>query len=915
MTEKPTSAEIRQAFLDYFAARGHTIVPSASLVPIGDPTLLFTNAGMNQFKDVFLGTGTRPYTRATDTQKCMRVSGKHNDLEEVGHDGTHHTFFEMLGNWSFGDYYKKEAIGWAWDLLTRVLGLDKNRLWATIFEDDQGNLPRDDEAAGYWHTETDINPEHILPFGRKDNFWMMADTGPCGPNSEIFYDRGPAACDKQGVPGHVCEVNGDCDRFTEIWNLVFIQYNSLGDGQLEPLPARHVDTGMGFERVVALLQGVPTNYDTDLFWPIIEKTQALAGQTDAEREISIVAYRVIADHVRAGTFLVGDGVLPSNEGQGYVLRMVLRRAIRYGRRLGFTRPFMAELADLVIQMMGHAFPELPARTDFIKATITGEEERFLRTLDQGLTRLDAVIADVQARGETVIPGNAAFFLHDTLGLPFEVTRDIAAEHGLTVDEDGYHVAREEQRARGRAAGDFQMETDQHNLLYPILRDWIAEQECGRALGYDPYSSLEVTTCVAGIVREDGLDTEAAPGETLELVLDKTCFYVESGGQVADTGRITGPDWEVVVEDTRRPIEGMVVHIGRVISGHPRVGDPVVAQVDAERRWDTMRNHTATHLLHRALRDVLGSHVAQAGSLVGPERLRFDYNYEKPMTAEQRAEIERRVVEAVLANYEVGARQETYRDALAQGVTALFGEKYGDEVRVLRVGPANGGADAPFSQELCGGTHVTRTGDIGPFLITEESGIGAGLRRVEAVTGRGALRVVQAMRARQEQAAALLGGAVDELSQRVERVHNDLRAAHKEIETLTRKLARADFQSLLDNVVEIDGLPVLAARVEVADADTLREMADWFRDKMQGGLIVLGAVIDEKPLLIAATTKALVQERGVHAGNLVRDLARVVGGGGGGRPDMAQAGGRDPAKLTEALDKVPALVREMLAQRI
>ncbi|HOT90823.1 MAG TPA: alanine--tRNA ligase [Anaerolineae bacterium] len=909
MTRKLTSAEIRQTFLDYFAERGHTVVPSASLVPAGDPTLLFTNAGMNQFKDVFLGTGTRPYTRAVDTQKCMRVSGKHNDLEDVGHDGTHHTFFEMLGNWSFGDYYKKEAISWAWDLLTRVYGLDKNRLWVTIFEDDQGNLPRDDEAAEYWRTETDINPEHILPFGRKDNFWMMAETGPCGPNSEIHYDRGPEACDKQGVPGHVCRVNGDCTRFTEIWNLVFIQYNSLGGGQLEPLPAKHVDTGMGFERMVALLQGVPTNYHTDLFWPIIEKTQSLAGHTDAEREANIVAYRVIADHVRAGTFLIGDGVLPSNEGQGYVLRMVLRRAIRYGRKLGFTRPFMAELADLVIKMMGHVFPELPARTDFIKATITAEEQRFLRTLDQGLTRLDAVIADVKARGATVIPGNAAFFLHDTLGLPFEVTRDIAAEHGLTVDEEGYRVAREEQRARGRAAGDFQMETDEHGLLYPILYDWIEDQECGRSLGFDPYSTMEVKTCVAGMVRNDGLDTEAAPGEAVELVLENTGFYVESGGQVADTGRIVGPDWEVRVEDVRRPLEGMVVHIGRVVRGHPRVGDPVLAQVDIERRRDIMRNHTATHLLHRALRDVLGSHVAQAGSLVSPERLRFDYNHEKPLTDEQREEIERRVVEAILANYEVNARQEAYRDALAQGVTALFGEKYGEVVRVLRVGDAA----APFSQELCGGTHVSRTGDIGPFLITSESGIGAGLRRIEAVTGRGALKAMQAMRARQEQAVALLGGAADELAQRIERLHNELREARKEIENLTRKLARADFQALLNNVVQIEGIPVLAARVDVPDADTLREMADWFRDKMQGGVIVLGAVIDDKPLLIAATTKALAQERGIHAGNLVRDLARVVGGGGGGRPDMAQAGGRDPSKLSEALDKVPSLLRAMLTK--
>ena len=903
MTKKLTSAEIRQAFLDYFAERGHTIVPSASLVPLDDPTLLFINAGMVQFKDVFLGTGTRPYTRAADTQKCMRVAGKHNDLEDVGFDVTHHTLFEMLGNWSFGDYYKKEAIAWAWDLLTRIYGLEKERLWATIFEDDQGDLPRDDEAAKYWRTVTDINPDQILPFGRKDNFWMMADTGPCGPNSEISYDRGPEACDKQGVPGHVCQVNGDCPRYTEIWNLVFIQYNSLGSGQLEPLPATHIDTGMGFERVVALLQGVGSNYRTDLFWPIIEKTQALTGHTDAEREANIVAYRVIADHVRAGTFLVGDGVMPSNEGQGYVLRMVLRRALRFGRTLGFTAPFMAGLADIVVQVMGHVFPELPARIDFIKATITSEEERFLRTLDQGLTRLDTVIADVTAHGETIIPGDVAFFLHDTLGVPFEVTRDIVREHGLEVDEKGYHVAREEQRARGRAIGDFQMETDAHALLYPKLLGHIEQ-----SLSYDPYSSLKTDTRLAGIVRGDGLDSEAAPGEAVELVLENTCFYVESGGQAADTGRILGPDWEVTVEDVRRPIEGLIVHIGHVVKGHPRVGDPVVAQVDADRRWDIMRNHTATHLLHNGLRKVLGSHVAQAGSMVAPDRLRFDYNYEKPMTAAQRAEIERIVVDAIVANYPVGARQETYRDALNQGVIALFGEKYGDIVRVLRVGDA----DAPFSQELCGGTHVTRTGDIGPFLITAESGIGSGMRRIEAVTGRGALAAMQTLRARQEEVATALSAPVEELPQRVERLQDELRAAQKEIDQLARKLARVDFQSLLDNVTEVAGIPLLAARVDAPDADTLREMADWFRDKMQGGVIVLGTVIDEKPLLIAATTKELATSRGVHAGNLVRDLARMVGGGGGGRPDMAQAGGRDASKLADALATVPQLLKEMVS---
>jgi alanyl-tRNA synthetase len=907
MHKKWTSAEIRQTFLDYFMEQGHTIVPSASLVPQDDPTLLFTNAGMNQFKDVFLGTGSRPYTRATDTQKCMRVAGKHNDLEDVGHDGTHHTFFEMLGNWSFGDYYKKEAITWAWHLLTEVFGLEKGRLWASVFEDDEGDLGRDEETAGYWQRATDLAPDHIRYFGRKDNFWEMGDTGPCGPCSEIHYDRGPQACDMQDVPGHICQVNGDCARFTEIWNLVFIQYNRHADGTLEPLPAKHVDTGMGFERLVALLQGVESNYRTDLFWPIIERTQELAGQNNSERAEDIVAYRVIADHARACTFLIGDGVLPANDGRGYVLRMVLRRAVRYGRRLGFTEPFMAELADLVIDMMGDAFPELPTRTDFIKATITNEEKRFLRTLDQGLARLDEVIADLQDRGEDEIPGNVAFFLHDTLGLPLEVTRDIAEEHGMTVDVEGYHVALEEQRARGRAAGRFDMETDEHALLYPVLHDWIEEQECGVALGYDPYSALQVKTCVAGMIRGDSLDTAAAPGDMVELVLEHTCFYVESGGQVADTGRILGPDWEVEVEDTRRPIEGMVVHIGHVIQGEPRVGDPVTAQVDAERRRDIMRNHTATHLLHHALREVLGSHVAQKGSVVAPDRLRFDFNYEQPMTAEQRAEIERRVIQAVLANYEVMARQEAYRDALEEGVIALFGEKYGETVRVLRVGDPQ----APFSQELCGGTHVQRTGDIGPFLITSETGIGAGIRRVEAVTGRGALATIQTLRARQEEAAALLSTPVEDVVQRIVRLQDDLRDAQREIDQLTRKLARADFQSLLDDVQEVAGVPLLAAQVDAPDADTLREMADWFRDKMQGGVIVLGTVVEDKPLLIAATTKALAKERGVHAGDLVRQVAQRVDGGGGGRPDMAQAGGRDASKLPQALAAVPDLLREML----
>jgi alanyl-tRNA synthetase len=907
MTASWTSDKIRQAFLDYFKERDHTVVPSASLVPQDDPTLLFTNAGMNQFKDVFLGTGTRPYTRAVDTQKCMRVAGKHNDLEDVGRDTTHHTFFEMLGNWSFGDYYKREAIAWAWDLLTRIYELDGSRLWSTVFKDDEDDLGLDEDAAGYWRSETAIDPTHVLPFGRKDNFWTMGDTGPCGPCSEIHYDRGPKACDKQDEPGHVCAVNGDCARFTEIWNLVFIQYNRLESGSLEPLPDKHVDTGLGFERLVSLLTGKTSNYRTDLFWPIIERVQTMAGHTDAEREANLVAYRVIADHIRAVTFLIGDGVMPGNEGRGYVLRMVLRRAVRFGRTLGFTEPFMVELADMVIEKMGHVFPELPARIDFVKATILGEEQRFLRTLDQGLERLEAMIDEVERRGGTELPGEHAFFLHDTLGLPFEVTRDIVEERGMTVDEAGYRTAREGQRARARAAGAFEMEANQHAQVYPVLHDWIVNQMPSGNFVYDPYGPLQVETLLAGMLRGDEIATEAKIGDPVELVLGATCFYVESGGQVSDTGRIIGPDWEVTVTDVRRPIEGMVVHVGHVVSGTPRTGDVVTASVDRERRRDIMRNHTATHLLHRALREVLGSHVQQAGSVVAPNRLRFDFNYETSMTAEQRTRIERLVIEGIVENYEVVPRQENYRDALARGVIALFEEKYGEVVRVLRIGDP----DHPFSQELCGGTHVSRTGDIGPFVIVSEGGIGAGIRRIEATTGRGALQAMQALRERQEEAAGLLGVSPEELPQRVARLQDDLREAHREIAQLTRKLARADLQSLLDEVVDVEGVPLLAAQVTAPDADTLREMADWFRDKMQGGVIVLATVIDDKPLLIAATTRELVSERGVHAGNLVRELAQMVGGGGGGRPEMAQAGGRDAARLPEALAKVPELLKTML----
>jgi alanyl-tRNA synthetase len=735
----------------------------------------------------------------------------------------------------------------------------------------------------------------------------MGDTGPCGPCSEIHYDRGPDACDMQDVPGHTCEVNGDCARFTEIWNLVFIQYDRHADGSLDSLPERHVDTGLGFERLVSLLEGKSSNYRTDLFWPLIQRVQQMTNQTDEEREDHIVAYRVIADHIRAVTFLIGDGVMPANDGRGYVLRMILRRAVRFGRTLGFHEPFLRDLADLVVEIMGDAFPELPNRLPFIKSTIQAEETRFLRTLDQGLLELEEVIERVKARDETVIPGERAFYLHDTLGLPIEVTRDIAEEAGLTVDEAGYRAAREEQRARGRASATFELQDDEHAQLYPRLQAWIDTQAPDRTLTYDPYHAMQVEAEVVGMLHDEDIVTSASEGDDVEIVLDTTCFYVASGGQVSDTGWITGSDWAVEVTDVKQPIEQLVVHIGRVTKGTIEVGDGATAHVDETRRWDIMRNHTATHLLHRALRETLGDHVRQAGSVVAPDRLRFDFNNNTPMTADQRATIERIVTEAVLANYPVVSRQESYRDALDQGVIALFEEKYGDVVRVLRVGDA----EAPFSQELCGGTHVTRTGDIGPFMILSETGIGAGIRRVEAVTGRGALEAVHAQRARQEKTAALLGSPVEEVPNRVERLQEELREAQREVDRLTTKLARADFQTVLDDVQEVEGIPVLAAQVDAPDAGTLREMADWFRDKMQGGVIVLGTIANGNPLLIAATTQALVDQRGIHAGNLIRQVAQMVDGGGGGRPDMAQAGGRSPEKLPAALERVPSLIEAMI----
>jgi alanyl-tRNA synthetase len=880
--KRMSGAEVRQSFLDFFSTKDHLIVPSAPLVPVGDPTLLLTNAGMNQFKNIFLGLEEPKHSRVADAQKCMRVSGHLNDLEEVGPSPYHHTFFEMMGNWSFGDYYKKEAICWAWELVTGVWGMDKERLWATVFEDDQGDLPTDEEARGYWQSETDVRRDQILTFGRADNFWAMGPVGPCGPCSEIHYDRGPEYCNRQDEPGHVCAVNGNCARFLEIWNLVFIQYNRDASGGLAELPAKHIDTGLGLDRVTALSQGVRTNYETDLFQPIFRRVQEMLGHSDEAAMLNVVPYRVIADHGRAVTFLIGDGVIPGNEGRNYVLRMILRRAARFGRRIGFTGPFLVQVAEVVIDMFGHHYDELKRRKEFILNVVRQEEERFQRTLDVGLSLLDEIMDELDADDKTVIPGSEAFRLYDTFGFPLDLTRDVAAEHGFTVDEAGFQTALDEQRARARAAQQFALSDVEELEVYAQLADDLKSQghlgPDGVEQAYD--QALEMESIILAILRDGEPVDSAREGDRVEVVLAATPFYVESGGQVSDTGilvRYTDeteePLWEIEVEDMRQPVPGLIVHVGEVTHGRPRVKDPAWALVDAARRVDIARNHTATHVLHSELRYILGEHVQQAGSLVAPDRLRFDFTHGAMLTQEELDAVEQSVNDAILANYPLLAEEENYQEAVASGAMALFGEKYGEQVRVIKIGVP----DEPFSQELCGGTHVRSTGEIGLFRIVSEGSVGAGVRRIEAVTGR------------------LMG---------------ELHDRQKEIAQLRRQLARLEFETLLKRVQQVNGIQILAERVQASDVETLREMTDWLRNQLGSAVIVLGAVIEDKPNFVAAITPDLV-ERGLKAGNLIKQVARVVGGGGGGRPTLAQAGGRDPDRLDEALELVPQAVVELL----
>jgi alanyl-tRNA synthetase len=901
-----TSAQIRQAFLDYFEKQGHTVVASSSLVPGNDPTLLFTNAGMVQFKDVFLGLEKRDYKRATTSQKCMRVSGKHNDLENVGPSPRHHTFFEMLGNFSFGDYFKKDAVRFAYECLTRTYGMEPERLYYTVHTED-------DEAYGYWVDDVGVEPERVYRMGDKTNFWMMGDTGPCGPTSELHYDWGAEYC-TCGEPDCSVLLDNGCDRWLEVWNLVFMQFNQAADGARTLLPKPGVDTGLGFERLVSVIQNKRTNYETDLFTPIMDHVQELLGHSNAEREEHLVSYRVIADHGRAVTFMVGDGVMPGNEGRRYVLRLILRRGARHGRMAGFTEPFLADIAKVVIREMGEHYTELKTRQEFILNVITQEEERFYQTYEYGLRLLTDLMDGLRDQGKTTISGADAFKLHATYGFPFELTQDIAQEDGFLVDEAGFHQAMAEHE-KVSASDQFKATGDESLTFYADLLERLkSDGQVGvNGVENNPYRETQMESSLVAVVRDGQAVREAREGEQVELVLAATPFYVEAGGQVSDLGSIlhyddsdSPPTWEFRVTDTRMPVPGLIVHMGQMTAGTASQGDSIWTAVDEDRRWDIMRNHTATHLLHRELRHILGEHVQQAGSLVAPDRLRFDFTHPAMATQEELGAIESLVNDAILANYPVQPEFHTYKEAVAAGAMALFGEKYGDQVRVVKIGDA----EAPFSQELCGGTHVNYTGDIGFFHIVSEGSVAAGVRRIEAVTGRGAYRLAQERMAVLDETATFLGCAPAEVDQKVLNLVEELQGLEKKVEKLQRELARQDFEGLLGQVQDVNGVSVLSAQVQASDVATLREMSDWFRDRLGSGVIVLGAVLSDKPNFIAAVTPDLV-EQGLHAGNLVKAVAKEVGGGGGGRPTMAQAGGRDPSRMTEALSQVPGLVEQSL----
>jgi alanyl-tRNA synthetase len=898
-----SAKQIRSGFVDFFKDKGHTFVPSAPLVPIGDETLLFTNAGMNQFKDIFLGLVEPQWPRAVNSQKCLRVSGKHNDLEEVGKDTYHHTFFEMLGNWSFGDYFKAEAIEWAWDLLTKVWGIDPNQLWATVFAGDETDgLPKDDEAAALWTKVTPIAPDRVLPFGKKANFWEMGDTGPCGPCSELHIDLGHEACDKKGVPGHKCQVNGDCARFIELWNLVFIQYNRQASGRLVPLAAHYVDTGAGLERVVAVLQGKRSNYDTDLFMPIIEQTSLMAGRkyTSQLGNRTDNAFRVIADHIRTLVFAITDGATPSNEGRGYVIRRILRRASRFGRELDLHEPFLYKLIPTVIQVLGDAFPEIGERAQHVSTVIESEEAGFGRTLDRGLDIFTSAAERASKDQHKTIPGDDAFQLYDTYGFPLDLTQLMAKERGLTVDTDRFDELMDQQRQRARAA-------QKSDSLMASLTD----VELPSTEDLHKYHAETCDATLIGWIDEEGFKKEGkVPTDAkVGLILDKTCFYAEAGGQVGDCGVITGEGAEFVVETTAR-IANCVIHRGKVATGSFHAGQAIKAVVSKDRSA-VKKNHTATHLLQWALQQVLGKSVSQQGSYVGPDYLRFDFTYPKAPTAEEVEKAETLVREKIAADLPVVSAVMPKEQAQKLGAMALFGEKYGSEVRVVGLGvESTESIGDAFSREFCGGTHVDHLGVIGGFKVIREESVSAGVRRITALTGpalmaylENAWRIVDAL-------STLLKVPSEQLPQRVEQIMTENKRLAKELKAASRSAGPdtlAEARNLLETCQKSGESSIIVGRLASTDIERAREAVDMLKKKAGSAAIFLAFEEDGKATLLAGVTDDLVA-KGLKAGDIIKTIAPIVEGGGGGRPQLAQAGGKNPAKIDEALAKAKELIQ-------
>jgi alanyl-tRNA synthetase len=873
-----SSKEIRKKFVEYFEKHNHKNVRSSSLVPSDDPTLLFTNAGMVQFKRVFMGEDKRDYSRAVTYQKCVRAGGKHNDLENVGYTARHHTFFEMLGNFSFGDYFKEDAIKFAWELLTEGYRLPKEKLLISIYEDD-------DEAFEIWNKIIGIPKEKIYRMGEKDNFWAMGDTGPCGPCSEIHIDRG----NEHGCGSPDCELGCECDRFLELWNLVFMQFNRDESGKLTPLPKPSIDTGMGLERIASILQGAKTNYETDLFVPIIKKVEDLSGIKAGQSEQSDVAMKVIADHSRAACFLIGDGVLPSNEGRGYVLRRIMRRAIRYGRQLGLNRPFLHETSKVVMDMMNDVFPELKDSGSFIMNVIENEEKRFSETLDFGLKHLDEAVAELEGRNDSTVPGDLIFKLYDTYGFPPDIVKDVLKSKNFKLDMDGFESCMEKQRQMSKKDMTFSSAIEAYKEL--------ASQ--GFRTDFEGYSSTESSSEIVKIVK-DGQETDrAVQGETVDIVVKNTPFYAQAGGQSGDSGVIKKEGFEGYVFDTVNDPSGVRVHKVRINKGEIKKGETAVLAVDEEKRKSTARNHTATHLLHAALKNILGDHVKQAGSLVSHDRLRFDFTHFSPVSLEEIEKIEQWVNKRVIENYSVSVDEMSMDEAINSGATALFEEKYGERVRVVSV--------EDVSMELCGGTHASRSGDIGLFKILSETGIAAGVRRMEALTGQMALLYVQERERQLAEAASLFRERPENLVSRLDKHIKHSKELEKEVEKLKSRIAESKSGNIDDEIKIVSGINVLSKEVEADNQGALRELTDKLKNKIKSGIILLGAKSGDKVFLTAGVTKDLTDR--FNAGKLVKECAALVGGGGGGRPDMAQAGGTDPSKLSDALNFIFELVEK------